>query len=80
MGATLEQLETDFVLQIANLPADARLRDVQLERGAGNVFLPGHGDEITKMAQFHAASMPYSYAQASNMVFLKVPGAGIVCS
>ena len=48
--AALQQLKTDFVLEVADLAADARLRDVQLQRRARNVFRLGHGDEVTEMA------------------------------
>jgi hypothetical protein len=48
--AALKQGKADLVFEVADLAADARLRDVQLERGAGDVFLPGHGDKVTEMA------------------------------
>ena len=52
--AAFKKRKTDFIFEVADLSAQARLRDVQLQRGAGDIFLPGHGDEITEMAQFHA--------------------------
>ena len=53
-GAAFKQLKTDFVFEIADLPAQARLRDVQLQRGTRNILLLGDGDEITEVAQFHS--------------------------
>jgi hypothetical protein len=49
-GAAFEQLKTDFVFEVADLAAQARLRNVQLERGAGDIFLLGHSNEVTEMA------------------------------
>ena len=48
-----KQIETDLLFEIADLPADARLRHVQLQRRARDIFLLGHGHEVAEMAQFH---------------------------
>ena len=58
--AALKKLKTDFVFEVADLPAQARLRDVQLQRGARNIFLLGDGDEITEVAQFHFLSIAFN--------------------
>jgi hypothetical protein len=46
-------LKADFVFEVADLPADARLRNVQLQRRARDIFRLGNGDKITEMAEFH---------------------------
>jgi hypothetical protein len=51
------------------LPAEGRLRDVQLQRGAGDIFLFSGGNEIAQVSQFHRGSIRFSYAKARNMVF-----------
>ena len=48
--AAFKKLKTDFVFEVADLPAQARLRNVQLQRGARNIFRLGDGDEITEVA------------------------------
>ena len=70
-GTSLKEWEAKLLFQIADLPAQTWLRDVQLQSSPGDVFRLGHGDEVTKMAEFHAsASMLRSYAEARNLVFL----------
>jgi hypothetical protein len=46
------QGKTDFVFEVVDLAADARLRHVKFRRGARNILLFGQGDEVTEMAQF----------------------------
>ena len=54
-----------LLLEVADLPADPRLRNVQLQRGAREVLGFSHGHEVTEMAEFHApASMLIGYAEA----------------
>ena len=70
--AAREKWNAEFVLQIANLPADWRLRDVQSRGGAGDVLFLRDGDEISKVPEFHArraypagiVSQPTSYFRA----------------
>jgi hypothetical protein len=50
-AAPFKQKKTDFVLEVVDLAADARLRDVKFRRGARNILLFRHGDEVTEMAQ-----------------------------
>jgi hypothetical protein len=38
-AAPFKQEKTDFVLQVVDLAADARLRDVKFRRGARNILL-----------------------------------------
>ena len=47
--AAFKKLKTDFVFEVVDLPAQAGLRDVQLQRGARNIFIFGHGDKIAEM-------------------------------
>lgn len=67
---TLQQRESQLVLEIPNLPTQSGLRYVQAEGGARNILLLGHSRKIPKMAQFHSrASIPARHAQTRNMVF-----------
>jgi hypothetical protein len=43
----------DFIFEVVDLPAQGRLRDVQLRRGARDIFRFSHGDKVTEMAEFH---------------------------
>jgi hypothetical protein len=56
LRAAFQKLETDFIFKVMDLSAQGRLRDVQLRRGARNIFSFSHGDEVTEMAEFHAAT------------------------
>ena len=73
LGGSLEKGKAELVLEVANLPAQRRLRDVQFQRGARDVLLFRGGDEIAEVAQFHPQpSIPFGYAEARNMVFPQV--------
>ncbi len=48
-----EQLGAQFLLQLSDLQAQRRLRDMQALRGACEAQLFRQGDEVTQMAQFH---------------------------
>ena len=52
-AVAVEQRRADFLLQLADLLRQRRLRHAQLFGGAGEVFGLGGGDEITQVAQFH---------------------------
>ena len=59
-GATRQELRADFVLQIADLAAERRLRRVQPAFGRdGEAALLGHRHEIPKMAQLHISLHAY---------------------
>ena len=49
-GRSLEELHAEFLLQIPDLTAEGRLRDMEPLGGPGDVLLFGHGDEIAEMA------------------------------
>ena len=49
----IQQAEAEFVLKVADLCAQGRLREVQVHCGAAEAELFCDGDEITEMAQFH---------------------------
>ena len=53
-----EQRGAEILLERADLPAERRLRDMQLIGGAAEVQLVGHGGEVTQFAQvqIHRAS------------------------
>ncbi len=55
LGAAFQKREADFIFEVVDLPAQGRLRDVQFRRGARDIFRFSHGDEVTKMTEFHAA-------------------------
>src|SRR6266481_8233148 len=53
------QLNADFRFEIADLPAERRLRGVQLLLGGnGQAAGIGHGDEVAEMPQLHC-NPPY---------------------
>jgi hypothetical protein len=58
-------------LPVVDLAADARLRDVKFRRGARNILLLRHGDEVTEMAQFYRATITNSYNESRIMICLK---------
>ena len=45
-----QQGKTDFVFKVVDPAADARPLHVKFRRGARNILLFGHGDEVTEMA------------------------------
>ena len=49
----LEQRGPELVLEVADLPGQRRLGDVELARGATDVLRLGHGDEIVDLRQAH---------------------------
>ena len=51
--AAFKKLKPDLIFEVVNLTADARLRDMELQRCPGNIFLLGNGDKVAEMAQFH---------------------------
>jgi hypothetical protein len=55
-GAALEERCPEFFLEVANLPAQGRLRQVQAPGGPGHVLLLGHSNKVAEMPQFHVRS------------------------
>jgi hypothetical protein len=53
-AAPFKQGKTDFGLEVVDLAADARLRDVKFGRSARNILLLGYGNKVTEMAKFIA--------------------------
>jgi hypothetical protein len=49
----LEQRDAELTLEVADLPAERRLRDVQPPRGATDVLLLGDGDEVVDLREAH---------------------------
>jgi hypothetical protein len=71
LGGALQKREAELFFEVADLPADPRLLNVQLQGGVREVLGFSHGHEVTEMAEFHApASMLIGYAEARKMVFL----------
>ena len=52
--AMVEQRHAQLILQVADLPAQRRLRDVQPRRRARDVLFFGDSDEISQVAKFHS--------------------------
>src|SRR5579862_671403 len=68
-ASPFKQAKTDLVLKVVDLAADARLRDVKFQRGARNILLFCHSDEVTEMAQFHWSTITNSYNESRIMVY-----------
>ena len=69
VGAVLEESDAEFVLQVADLPAERRLRYMQARRGAGDVLIFRDGHEVAQVTQFHEGSIPDRYAEPIIKVF-----------
>jgi hypothetical protein len=50
---TLEQRQTELLLQLPDLAAQRGLRDMKLAGRFANVFVFGYGDEVTQQTQIH---------------------------
>src|SRR5580693_3553479 len=74
MNAARQQFGPDLVLQVANLPAQRRLRGVEPALGGGRqaAFLD-HGYEITQVPQLHRDSMPERYGPQLTKSFSRAP-------
>jgi hypothetical protein len=53
MTAPIEERDANLRLELPDLLAERRLRGVQPGRGAGEVQLVGHRDEVPEMPEFH---------------------------
>jgi len=51
--AAHEERDPNIVLELANLPAQRRLRDMQLLRGLPEVKVLGNSNEVSDVTQFH---------------------------
>src|ERR1039458_2646792 len=67
----VEELGTELLFSVANLPAERRLRNVKLLGGFAEVKRIRNGDEVTDMTQFHAGIL---YLAGINTRFLPVAG------
>ena len=56
-GIAIDQLDPDLALEIAHLPRERGLRDVELPGGAHESARLGDGDEIPEMPQLHTARL-----------------------
>src|SRR4051794_40252281 len=64
-GAAHQQFDPDLQLQIADLPAQRRLRRVQPPLGGvGQAALLGDRNEIAKVAELHRQSIPIRYVSS----------------
>jgi len=48
-----EQRHANFLFEIAHLPADPRLGDVQLPRGGRKAAMLSNSAEVSEVTQFH---------------------------
>ena len=55
---TIEEPETELLLEIADLPGEGRLSDAQVHRRPGDSAQLGHGDEGSRVPQVHGS--PYA--------------------
>lgn len=56
LGGAHKQLHAQLFFQLLNLPGERRLRDMQPRRGAADVQLFRHGDEVFQMPEIHVFS------------------------
>jgi hypothetical protein len=61
-----EERRADVALEVADLPAQRRLGDVQARRRAAEVQLLGDGDEVAQVAELHGG-LPRGYRTAPKM-------------
>ena len=72
-GAAHQQRHADLLFEIADLPAERRLRRMQPALGRNRqAALFGHGNEIAQMSQFHIAN-PYFSGMAIHLQSLFLP-------
>jgi hypothetical protein len=56
-GLALEERKREFVLEVPDLAAEARLGDMEAGGRPGDILLLGDGHEVTQMADFHVAAL-----------------------
>src|SRR6266576_2270055 len=52
-GAMVEERNAELILEVANLPAQRRLRNVQPRGSPSHILFLGDGHEVTKVSEFH---------------------------
>ena len=57
---SFEQLHAEFILEVADLPAQGGLRDTQLRRRLGEIQVLGNGHEVTEVPEFHSHTFKVS--------------------
>jgi hypothetical protein len=65
--AALEQFEIQRFLERFQMPADRRLRNVQQQRGFGQVAVLGHRDERADLVNFHGQRRARATGRQSNI-------------
>jgi hypothetical protein len=53
--AVVEKRNAQFIFEVANLPAQRRLRNVKPRGGARHVLFFSDGDEVSQVTEFHFA-------------------------
>ncbi|MPN19387.1 hypothetical protein SDC9_166756 [bioreactor metagenome] len=61
----LKERLTEFVLQLRQLVAERRLRDVDRAGGLGKAAVFGNGEKVAELAQFHGGAIPCGAASLS---------------
>jgi hypothetical protein len=69
-----------LILQVANLPAQGRLGDVQPRRRACHILLFGDGDEVAEVAEFHARQHTPPVWLAKEQSISRSSGIRVACS
>ena len=68
VAIAIQQARAEFVLKVADLCAQGRLREVQVHSGAAEAELFCDGDEVAQMTQFHRELIAFVYHAQSNKV------------
>ena len=78
-SSPLEELHAQFVFEVADLPAQRRLRDMQPFGGARDILFLSGGDEIAQMAKFHPATVAHtkSMSEPRNKALVGFSGSAV---
>ena len=72
---SFEQLHTEFILEVPDLPAQSGLRDTQLRRRLGEVQVLGNGYEVTEVPEFHSHAFKVSLREKQGIGRITGPSA-----
>ena len=80
LGAVFKKRNSQFILQVSDLPAQGRLGHVQPRRRAGHVLFFGNGDEISQMSEFHSrGAYPFGMvSQAPRYLAIRLKNAKVL--
>jgi hypothetical protein len=66
-----QQRHSEFLFQLADLPAERRLRDMQVVSSFVEVEMLGDGDEVTDVSEFHETGF-YNNSPSEHSLLLSV--------